>query len=120
MSAKLTKAIILGILLISFQILAKAQSNNQADKKDRNIIVVGAAKTLKIGGKAAYIVVRETSQIAWATTKFTAGEIAAPVAKTILVKATPKISLFVLKQSGLVAKKAAPIALKAAITYMKL
>ena len=113
MFAKLTKAITIGILLLSFQILAKAQSNNPAEKEDRNIIVVGAAKTLKIGGKATYIVVRETAQIAWATTKFTAGEVAAPVAKAIVVKATPKVTIFLVKRGT-------PIVAKLLLTYIKL
>lgn len=120
MSAKFTKVIILGVLLFSFQIIANAQDNAPADKKDRNIIVVGAAKTLEVGGKVTYIVVKETAKIAWKTTKFTAGKVAAPIAKAVVVKATPKVSMFILKQSGNVIEKAAPIMLKAAITYLKL
>lgn len=120
MSAKLIKITFLGILLLTFQNLANAQNNNPIEKKDRNIIVVGAGKTLEAGGKVTYIVVKETAKIAWKTTKFTAGEIAAPIAKAIIVKAAPKVTLFMLKQSGNVIEKATPIALKAAITYLKL
>ena len=120
MSKKIIKVIILGILLFSFQILANAQSNVPLEKKDRNIIIVGATKTLKVGGKVTYIVVKETAKIAWEVTKFTAGEIAAPVAKAIVVKAVPKVSLVMLKITGKIIQKGVPIAAKLLITYLKL
>ena len=112
MSIKIYKALLFAIFLFSLQIFANAQSNVSVDKKDRNIIVVGAGKTLKIGGKVAYLVTKETAKLAWKTTKFTAGEVAAPVAKAIVVKAAPKVTVFVLKQS-------ASISGKLLLTYLK-
>lgn len=120
MSKQIFKFIILGVLLFSFQIITNAQDNAPAEKKDRNIIVVGATETLKIGGKVTYIVVKETAKIAWKATKFTAGEVAAPVAKAIVVKAAPKVSMFMLKTSGKIIQKGTPIAAKLLITYLKL
>lgn len=108
------------ISLFSFQTPAKAQNTITNEQKDSNIMVVGVPKTLKVSGKVAFFLVKETAKIAWETTKFTAKEMAAPVAKAILVKAAPQVSLFLLKQSGNILQKAAPIALKAAITYLKL
>jgi hypothetical protein len=120
MSKRIFKLINLSILLFSFQIIANAQNDQPAEKKDRNIIVIGATETLKVGGKISYIVVKESAKIAWKTTKFTAGEVAAPVAKAIVVKVAPKVTIFMLKQSGNVIERATPLALKAAITYLKL
>ena len=116
----LLRVLFLGTLLFSIQILANAQNKVSVEKKDRNVIVVGATKTLEVSGKVVFIVVKETAKIAWETTKFTAGEIAAPVAKAVLLKAAPKVSLFLLKTSGKVVEKVAPIALKVALTYLKL
>lgn len=113
MSTKIFKIVFLGIFLFTFQTILKAQSNNAVENKDRNIIVVGAGKTLKFSGKVAYIVTKETAKVAWKTTKFSAGEIAAPIAKAIVVKAAPKVTLFILKRGT-------PIAAKLLLTYIKL
>jgi hypothetical protein len=113
MSKRIIKSIIFVILLFSFQTIANAQDNKPEGKKDRNIIVVGAAKTLEVGGKAAYIVTKETAKLAWKTTKFTAGEVAAPVAKAIIVKAAPKVTVFLVK-------KGTPIAAKLVLKYIML
>lgn len=113
MSKTIFKSIIFVIFFFSIQIIANAQDNENDSKKDRNIIVVGATKTLEVGGKAAYIVTKETAKLAWKTTKFTAGEIAAPVAKAIIVKAAPKATIFLVK-------KGTPIAAKLVLKYIML
>lgn len=105
MSTKIYKFVFFAVCFLSLQIFANAQSNVSLDKKDRNIIVVGAAKTLEFGGKAAFVVTKETAKLAWKTTKFTAGEVAAPVAKAIIIKAAPKVTVFALKQSVLISGK---------------
>ncbi len=112
----LFNALFVGILLFSIQISANAQNKVSVEKKDRNVIVVGATKTLEVSGKVAFIVVKETAKIAWKSTKFTAGEIAAPTAQALLLKAAPKITVFLLKTSGKIIEKAAPMALKLALT----
>jgi hypothetical protein len=113
MSKRIFKLINLSILLFSFQIIANAQNDQPAEKKDRNIIVIGATETLKVGGKISYIVVKESAKIAWKTTKFTAGEVAAPVAKAIVVKAAPKAAIFIVKRGT-------PIAAKLLLKYVML
>ena len=120
MKSNLLKTLFLGLLLFVSICAVNAQSQVKVEQKERSILVVGAKNTIGIAGKVGFVVVKETAKIAWKTTKFTAGEIAAPVAKGILLKAAPKVSLFLLKQSGNVVEKAAPIALKAALTYLKL
>lgn len=105
MSKKIYQIIFFIICFLSLQIFANAQSNVSVDKQDRNIIVVGAGKTLKVGGKVAYFVTKEIAKLAWKTTKFTAGEVAAPVAKAIIVKALPKVTVFALKQSASISGK---------------
>src|SRR5258705_11748290 len=99
MKQNIVKAVVLGFLLFSFSIFAQAQDKVSVEKKDRNIIVVGAGKTLEVAGKVAVIVVKETAKIAWKTTKFTASELAAPTAKALLLKVAPKVSLFLIKKA---------------------
>jgi hypothetical protein len=108
MKQNIVKAVVLGLLLFSFSTFANAQDQVSSEKKDRNIIVVGTGRTLEIAGKVTVIVVKETAKIVWKTTKFTAGEIAAPTAKALLLKVAPKVSLFLIK-------KAVPIAAKLVI-----
>lgn len=110
---KIFKAIIFSVLFFTLQIIANAQEDQSEPKKDRNIIVVGATKTLEVGGKAAYLITKETAKLAWKTTKFTAGEVAAPVAKAIIVKAAPKATIFLVK-------KGTPIAAKLVLKYIML
>jgi len=114
--SKTLKVLIFGILLFSFQTPANAQNKVTVQSKDQNVIVVGATKTLKVAGQVTFIIVKETAKIVWETTKFTAAELAAPTAKALLLKAAPKITVFLLKTSGKIIEKAAPIALKMAIT----
>lgn len=101
------------LLIVVFLCFAYLTTNAQTQKIDkdsgRNVIVVGAGKTAKVTGKVALVVVKETAEIGWEATKLTTKEVAAPIAKTIFLKAMPKII-----------KKAAPIATKAAIKYFAL
>lgn len=113
MSTKIFKIVLLGIFLFAFQTLAKAQSDVSVEKKDRNIIIVGVGNTLEVGGKVTYIVAKETAKVAWKATKFSVGEVAAPVAEAIIVKAAPKVTLFVLKRGT-------PIAAKLVLKYIML
>ena len=101
----LLKALFLGTLLFVLTSAVNAQSQVVSENKQPNIIVVGAKKTVAISGKVAYAVVKETANVAWETTKFTTKEVAAPIAKTLLIKATPKITKFLLKKSIPVSKK---------------
>lgn len=120
MKTTILKALYLGIFLCLCFFSIKAQNVKVVENENRNVIVVGAKKTLTVSGKVTYLIVKETAKASWKTTAFTAKEIAAPVAKAIFVKALPKITLYLIKQSGTTLKKATPIATKAAITYLKL
>ncbi len=99
--------------MLSIHSNANAQSTLNETNQNSNIAVSGARKTIKVGGKAAYFVIKETAKVGWATTKFAVGEVAAPVAKAIVVKAAPKATLFLLKRGT-------PIAGKLLLTYLKL
>ena len=107
------KILLRSLLIVVFLCFAYLNSNAQTQKiaqeSGRNVIIVGAGKTAKITGKVALVVVKETAEIGWEAAKLTTKEIAAPVAKTIFLKAMPKII-----------KRAAPIATKAAIKYLAL
>lgn len=66
---------------------------------------------LNAAGSVAMIVVKSAGRAAWATTKFTASEIAKP----LVVKVTPMAAKFALKASGVAIKRLVPYALKLAI-----
>jgi hypothetical protein len=111
MSKLFFKALILGCFLFIFQTTVNAQDNSPAERS--NILIIGTKKTAKIGGKIAFAVVKETAKLGWATAKFTTKEVAAPIVKTIVVKAAPKASSFILK-------KGVPIAGKLMLKYLML
>ncbi len=106
----------IAILILLFSCSIATSQTQSLTVRKRNVAAASVEKTAQI----AFVVVKETAKVAWKTTKFTAGEIAAPVAKAIVVKAAPKVSLFVLKQSGNLLEKGAPIAAKLLLTYLKL
>lgn len=83
--------IVFGLFLSAVQVLAQdAQSTIRANEKP-NIIVVGAGKTLKVAGKVALFVAKESAKATWETTKFSTIEIAAPIAEVMIVKGHAKI-----------------------------
>lgn len=102
----------LGFFLLVFSVVGNAQTQISSEGSQRNIIIVGAKKTAQISGKVALVVVKETANLGWEATKFTAKEAAAPIAKTLLVKAPPKIAKFALKKS-------IPATKKLIVTYLK-
>lgn len=122
MLKKTFQTLFLGILFLSIQHAAKAQTNEKQpeEKKRPNVIIVGAGKTAKFVGKTSYIVLKESAKITWQATKLTTTEVSAPIAKAIIVKATPKVSSFMLKATGEVLKRGTPIAARLIITYLKL
>jgi hypothetical protein len=63
----------------------------------------------------AVIIVKSAAQAAWTTTKFVAKDIAKPVAKAVLVKAVPKVTVYMLKKSPVIGKRVLPIALRLAV-----
>lgn len=74
---------------------------------------------LNMTGKAAVIIVGQTAKAAWKTTKFTAAEIGKPAAKAIILKATPKVTAFLVKLTGKAIKRGIPIGQKLFVTYLK-
>src|SRR3982750_1141609 len=67
-------------------------------------VASAAGKTAVVSGKIVLVVVGTSAKIAWKTTEFTAKEIAWPVTKATLkpmaTKVAPKVSIFLLKESG--------------------
>ena len=67
-------------------------------------------------GNVAVVIIGSAAKIAWGTTKFMVGDVAAPVAKSVLkpivVHAAPAVAKFALKKS---AKYLLPLALKLSI-----
>ncbi|MCU0238074.1 MAG: hypothetical protein MUC29_01420 [Pyrinomonadaceae bacterium] len=115
------KFIILLITILTFSVISNAQDQEEEKPKSKpNVIIVGAGKTAKVVGKGAVIVVGQAAKVTWKATKFTATEIAEPVGKAIIVKATPKVSSFMLKATGEIIKRGTPIATRLIITYLKL
>lgn len=82
-----------------------------AQEADNPVVVktVNAAKTV------TYIVVGETAKFTYKAAKFTAKN----AAKPIIVKATPAVGKFMLKQSGKAVKTSIPLITKIAVKYVK-
>jgi hypothetical protein len=116
------KIIFFSFLFFTFVTFTNAQTQEKQpeEKKRPNIIIVGAGKTAKFVGKTSYIVLKESAKITWQATKITTTEVSAPIAKAIIVKATPKVSAFMLKTTGKVLEKGLPIATRLLIAYLKL
>lgn len=106
------RALLIGFCLIFFSAIANAQNQVIVEEGQRNIIVVGAKKTAQISGKVAVIVIKETANVGWEATKFTAKEVAAPIAKTLLLKAPSKVGKFALKRT-------LPASKKLIVSYLK-
>ena len=117
MSKNLQKSLFFCVILFTFSLIANAQSDENTQP---NIIIVGAKKTAQVVGKGAVIVVGETAKVTWKVTKYAANEIVEPAAQVIVVKATPKVTKFVLSQTGNAIKYGTPIAKRLLMTYLKL
>ncbi len=112
MTKYLLRPCLLGLFFCVSYSFSNAQTQTVSESNNQNIIVVGAKKTAQITGKVAYFVVKETANVGWEVTKFTAKEVAAPVASTILLKAPPKIAKYLLKKS-------LPASKKLIVSYLK-
>lgn len=89
---------------------AFGQSNAASTKQNGAI-----TRVANFAGQVTVIVVKSAGKAAWETTKFSARNIAKP----ILFKALPKVSMFALKLSGKAIKKGIPVASKLGFTYLK-
>jgi hypothetical protein len=117
MSKLLCQSLFFCVIIFTFSIIANAQSD---ENPQPNVIIVGAKKTAQVVGKGAVTVVGETAKVAWKATKFAAIEVIEPTAKVIVVKATPKVTSFLVKNSVVIIKTATPFAKKLLLTYLKL
>lgn len=110
------KKLMLSLLPLCVALVFACDGYSQTTKKSSDADSSSFVGSLARGtGKAAIIIVGSAAEATWVTTKFTAKHVAKPVAKTIFLKAVPKVSLFVLKRSPAVAKKIAPKLLKLAL-----
>ncbi len=100
----------IGVILF-FSVAISAQSSSTSDNSGSSV----AGAVAKGAGKTVVIVVGSAAEAGWVVTKFTAKQVAKPVAKTIFLKAVPKLTVFVLKNSSTFARKLAPQALKIAL-----
>jgi hypothetical protein len=70
---------------------------------------------LKGAAKVPVIVVGSAAKAGWEITKFTAVRVAKPAAKALIVKATPRATVFLLKNTGVTAKYLLPLAVKLSV-----
>jgi transcription antitermination factor NusG len=117
MFKKMRNLLIFSVIIFTFSIIANAQSD---ENPQPNVIIVGAKKTAQVVGKGAVTVAGETAKVAWKVTKYAAIEVIEPTANVIVVKATPKVTKFLISQSGTIIKHGTPIAKKLLLTYLKL
>jgi hypothetical protein len=108
--AKLTLSVCAVLLTAAFTSHAETKPKPTPKKPDHH-----SSNATAIPGKVAVVVIGSAGKAAWATTKFVAKDLAAPVAKAVFVKAAPKITVYALKQSPKLAAHALPIALKLAL-----
>ena len=100
------------VCLAAFASAGSAQSEAKETQKGSDNVVATVTKGL---GKTGVIVVKSAAKVGWEAAKFTAKEVAKPVLKAVMVKATPKISVFILKRTGVAAKHVIPRAVKLAL-----
>ena len=112
-------SLVRSILSLCFLLLITVSLSAQETSPSRNILVVGAGKTLKISGKITYVVAKEFGKLGWEAAKVTGKEIVAPTLKLIVVKAAPLIASTALKATAGLAKRGLPFAGKLALTYIK-
>jgi hypothetical protein len=117
MFKKLRNLLIFSVIIFTFSIIVNAQS---AENPQPNVIIVGAKKTAQVVGKGAVTVVGETAKVVWKVTKYAAVEVIEPTANVIVVKATPKVTAYLVKNSVVIIKTATPFAKKLLLTYLKL
>ena len=111
------KKLIINLILIcacvfAGSIFVNAQKVSARSKKEGSNAGVAI---LKGTGKVAVVVVGSAAKVAWGATKIVAKDIAKPVAKAVFLKAAPKLTIFMLKQSGALAKFALPWALRLSV-----
>ena len=89
--------------VVFFAAVASAQRGSDQNKK---------AAEARSGSNPAVVIVSSAAKGTWAVTEFTARTIGKPVAKAVLLKATPAVTKFVLKNA---AKEALPMLLKLSV-----
>ncbi len=90
---------------------AGAQDKNRSTNHGSSV----AGSVLKGVGKAAVVVVGTAAKATWVVAKVTIKQIAYPVAKAVLIKAAPKVTVFMLKNTGKILKTAFPAMIKLAL-----
>jgi hypothetical protein len=121
MPKNFSKFFIFVVAFLSIFFTAKAQETDKIPlAPEPSVIVVGGKKTAAVIAKGSLIVAKETAKATWKVSKFALAEVAQPTAKFVVVKATPQITSFLVKNSGLIIKKSTPIARKLLVTYLKL
>ncbi len=110
-------AFVLCAVLSIFGISANGQK--KAESKQNGAIT----QVANFAGQVTVVIVKSAGKAAWETTKFTAKDIAKPIilgiAKPLLLKAAPKLSMFALKLTGNALKKGIPFAGKLGLAYLK-
>ena len=107
------KYIVPAFLLFAVLLLFGGTASGQKSPDAKNSGAI--TQVANFAGQVTVIVVKSAGQAAWATTKFSAKNIAKP----ILLKALPKASMFALKLTGKAIKKGIPVASKLGFIYLK-
>ena len=72
-------------------------------------------KKAEASSNVAVVIVSSAAKAVWVTTKFTAKHVVKPVLKTVFVKVLPKMTVYALKKSPVIARKLTPTAIKLAL-----
>lgn len=100
-----------------------AEKESGKSKPTSTSVKSGGNPVLNVAGKVSVVIIKSAAKTAWETTKFAAKDVAKPIivgiAKPLLLKATPQITMFALKLTGNSLKKGIPIATKLGMTYLR-
>lgn len=102
---------IVRLLLPLCAVLVFALSANAQDKSSRSNKADRAPEQ-----KVGVIIVKSAAKVGWVVTKAVVKDVALPITRMVLLKATPRLTEFAVKRVGpVVAKRLLPIALKLAL-----
>jgi hypothetical protein len=111
------KKLIINMAVVCACTLFTVSAAYTQDNKPKTSANTGSASTvlLRAAAKVPVIVIGSAAKAGWEITKFTAVRVAKPTAKALIVKATPRATVFLLKNTGVTAKYLLPLALKLSI-----
>ena len=106
----LVRGLFVGVCMLAVHVAGSAQQS--ASHAPGGSVAGAVAKTT---AKVPVIIIGSAAKAGWEITKFGTKHVAAPIAKTLFVRAAPKAGIYMLKNTALGVKYGLPLALKLSI-----